>query len=111
MMPYKNFLITLFFLISCSNEVSDSQQNLSELMQPNQNYFISQYDTLTSSINSACGHSILGNTRYEKIVNFLTYMDMIFPSNNHEYTVIQGLGHTTNTFSSEIFKEYLMSIF
>ena len=74
-------------------------------------YFISQYDTLTSSINSDCGHSILGNTRYEKIVNFISYMDMVFPSNNHEYTVIQGLGHTTNTFSSEAFKEYLMSIF
>ena len=44
MMSYKNFLITIFFLASCSNEVSDTQQNLSELMQPNQNYFISQYE-------------------------------------------------------------------
>ena len=52
MMPYKNFLITLFFLASCSNEVSDNQQNLSELMQPNQNYFISQYECSLSQNNN-----------------------------------------------------------
>ena len=52
MMPYKNFLISLFFLASCSNEVSDNQQNLSELMQPNQNYFISQYECTLSQNNN-----------------------------------------------------------
>ena len=52
MMPYKNFLISLFFLASCSKEVSDNQQNLSELMQPNQNYFISQYEcTLSQNLS------------------------------------------------------------
>ena len=52
MMPYKNFLISLFFLASCSNEVSDNQQNLSALMQPNQNYFISQYECTLSQNNN-----------------------------------------------------------
>ena len=52
MMPYKNFLISLFFLASCSNEVSDNQQNLSELMQPNLNYFISQYECTLSQNNN-----------------------------------------------------------
>ena len=52
MMPYKNFLITLFFLASCSKEVSNTQQNLSELMQPNQNYFISQYECTLSKNNN-----------------------------------------------------------
>ena len=52
MMPYKNFLITLFFLASCSKEVSNTQQNLSELMQPNQNYFISQYECTLSQNNN-----------------------------------------------------------
>ena len=52
MMSYKNFLITIFFLASCSNEVSDNQQNLSELMQPNQNYFISQYECTLSQNNN-----------------------------------------------------------
>ena len=52
MMSYKNFLITIFFLVSCSSEVSDNQQNLSELMQPNQNYFISQYECNLSQNNN-----------------------------------------------------------
>ena len=52
MMPYKNFLITLFFLASCSKEVSNTKQNLSELMQPNQNYFISQYECTLSQNNN-----------------------------------------------------------
>ena len=52
MMPYKNFLISLFFLASCNNEVSDNQQNLSELMQTNQNYFISQYECTLSQNNN-----------------------------------------------------------
>ena len=51
-MPYKNFLITLFFLVSCSKEVTNTQQNLSELMQPNQNYFISQYECTLSQSNN-----------------------------------------------------------
>ena len=52
MMPYKNFLISLFFLASCSNEVSENEQNLSELMQPNQNYYISQYECTLSQNNN-----------------------------------------------------------
>ncbi len=52
MMPHKFFLIILFFLASCSNEVSDNQQNLSELMQPNQNFFISQYECSLSKNNN-----------------------------------------------------------
>ena len=52
MMPYKNFLISLFFLFSCSNEVSENEQNLSELMQPNLNYFISQYECTLSQNNN-----------------------------------------------------------
>jgi hypothetical protein len=50
--PYKNFLISLFFLASCSKEISDNQQNLSKLMQPNQNYFISQYESTLSQNNN-----------------------------------------------------------
>ena len=52
MMPYKKFLITLCFLASCSKEISDNQQNLSELMQPNQNYFISQYECTLNQNNN-----------------------------------------------------------
>ena len=75
------------------------------------NYFISEYDTLASSIDSGCEHAILGDNRYEKIVNFMSYMNIVFPNNDHDHTVIPGLGHTSNTFSSNIFKEYLNSIF
>ena len=52
MIKKKNLLIALFFLGSCGNEVSNKQQNLSELMQPNQNYFISQYECSLSKNNN-----------------------------------------------------------
>lgn len=52
MMPYKNLLITLFFFASCSNETTYSQQNLSELIQPNQNFFSSQYECTLSENNN-----------------------------------------------------------
>ena len=52
MIKKKNLLIALFFLGSCGNEVSNKQQNLSELMQPNQNYFISQYECTLSKNNN-----------------------------------------------------------
>ena len=72
---------------------------------------IYEYDTLTSSIDSGCEYAILGDNRYEKIVNFMSYMNLVFPNNDHGHTVIPALGHTSNTFSSNIFKEYLNSIF
>ena len=52
MIKKKNLLIALFFLGSCGNEASNKQQNLSELMQPNQNYFISQYECTLSKNNN-----------------------------------------------------------
>ena len=52
MMPNKNLLIALIFLASCTNEISDKEQNLSELMQPNQNYFSSQYECTLSQNNN-----------------------------------------------------------
>ena len=52
MMPNKILLIALIFLSSCSNEISNKEQNLSELMQPNQNYFSSQYECTLSQNNN-----------------------------------------------------------
>ena len=52
MMKNKILLITLFFLASCSREISDSEQNLSELMQPDQNYYSSQFECTLSQNNN-----------------------------------------------------------
>ena len=55
-------------------------------------------------------------TYYDIQGNEIIYVDqewkyIVFPNNDHDHTVIPGLGHTSNTFSSNIFKEYLNSIF
>jgi len=74
MMPYKNFLISLFFLASCSNEVSDNQQNLSELMQPNQNYFISQYECTLSQ-----------NNNLNDLEQYIPKLSQLLKNHNFEY--------------------------
>ena len=48
---------------------------------------------------------------YEKNMNYKTYMNLVYPSNQHGFTIIPNLGHTTNTYSSNIFKQYLVSVF
>ena len=52
MMQNKNLIIAIFFIGSCSNEVTDNKQNLSELMQPKQNYFSSQYECSLNQNNN-----------------------------------------------------------
>ena len=74
MMSYKNFLITIFFLASCSNEVSDNQQNLSELMQPNQNYFISQYECTLSQ-----------NNNLNDLEQYIPKLSQLLKNHNFEY--------------------------
>jgi len=74
-------------------------------------YFIAEFDTETGDITSGCQYEFLGSNRYEKNMNYMTYMDMAYPENQHGITTIPGLGHTTNTYSSTIFIEYLDSIF
>ena len=74
-------------------------------------YFIAENDTETSGISSGCQYEFLGSNRYEKNINFMSYLDLIFPDNEHELVIIPGLGHTTNTYSSTIFTEYINSIF
>ena len=51
-MKNKILLIVLFFLASCSREISESDQNLSELIQPNQNYYSSQYQCTLNQKNN-----------------------------------------------------------
>ena len=74
-------------------------------------YFIAELDTDSGDITSGCQYEFLGNNRYEKNMNYKTYMDLVYPSNQHGFAIIPNLGHTTNTYSSNIFKQYLRSVF
>ena len=44
-------------------------------------------------------------------MNYKIYMDTVYPYNQHSFTTIPNLGHTTNTYSSPVFIEYLDSMF
>ena len=74
-------------------------------------YFIAELDTETGDITSGCQYQFLGDNRYEKNMNYKTYIDLVYPNNQHGFIVIPNLGHTTNTYSSNTFTEYLGSIF
>ena len=74
-------------------------------------YFIAELDTETGDITSGCQYEFLGNNRYEKNMNYMQYMNVVYPDNQHGLTTIPGLGHTTNTYSSATFIEYINAIF
>ena len=74
-------------------------------------YFTGEFDVNTDNITSGCQNDILGSNRLEKTINFNTYMDMIYPENMHQHTIIPGMTHSTNSFSSDTFRAYLNSIF
>ena len=74
-------------------------------------YFIAELDTDTGDITSGCQYEFLGSNRYEKNMNYKIYMDTVYPYNQHSFTTIPNLGHTTNTYSSAVFIEYLDSMF
>ncbi len=74
-------------------------------------YFIAENDTETTGITSGCQYEVLGSNRYDKNINFMNYLDIHYQNNQHDHSVIPGLGHTTNTYSSETFTNYLNSIF
>ena len=74
-------------------------------------YFIAELDTETGDITSGCQYEFLGNNRYEKNMNYMEYMNVVYPGNQHVLTTIPGLGHTTNTYSSATFIEYINAIF
>ena len=74
-------------------------------------YFIAENDTDADGITSGCHYDVLGNNRYQKNVNFMHYMDTHYPNNMHDHSVIPGLGHTYNTYSSSIFIDYINVVF
>ena len=74
-------------------------------------YFISENDTESDNITPGCQLEILGNNRFEKTINYMTYLNMIYPENKHEHTIIPNLNHSTNSLSSDVFRTYIDSIF
>ena len=74
-------------------------------------YFIAENDIETGDITSGCQYEFLGINRYEKNMNYKNYLDTVYPNNQHLLTTIPGLGHTTSTYSSSIFIEYIELIF
>ena len=74
-------------------------------------YFIGEDDNQTSGITPGCQYEILGTNRYDKNINFNTYMNSIHPSNQHSFNVIPNVGHSTNCYSSPIFLNYINTIF
>ena len=75
-------------------------------------YFIGQNDIETSDMSSGCSYDILGQHRYEKTIWFNNYLDVSYPENQQEYSEVPGVGHNNSgMFTSEIFKNYLRSLF
>ena len=90
---------------------SESSNSKNNFLSNKVDYFIAELDTETGDITSGCQYEFLGNNRYEKNMNYMGYMNMIYPGNQHGFTIIPGLGHTTNTYTSATFIEYIGSIF
>ncbi len=74
MIKKKNLLIALFFLASCSNESSYEQQNLSELIQPDLNYFSSQYDC-----------SLLGANNLNDLEQYIPKLSALLKNHSFKY--------------------------
>ena len=74
-------------------------------------YFIGVNDTDSDGITSGCQYENLGINRFDKNVNYNIYMDSLHENHNHEIVQIENIGHTTNAFSSNIFTEYLNTVF
>ena len=63
-------------------------------------------------MSSGCSYDILGQHRYEKTIWFNNYLDVSYPENQQEYSEVPGVGHNNSgMFTSEIFKNYLRSLF
>ena len=74
-------------------------------------YFIAENDIDLDGITSGCQYETLGANRFEKTVNYITYLDAIYPNNDHSHTIIPNLNHSSNSFSSDVFKNYIDAIF
>ena len=75
-------------------------------------YFIGSNDTQINDMSSGCAYQILGEHRFQKTINFNDYLDISFENNLHQYTVVQGIGHSsTGMFFSNEFKSYINELF
>ena len=75
-------------------------------------YFIGSNDTQINDISSGCAYQILGEHRFQKTINFNDYLNLSFENNLHQYTIVQGIGHSsTGMFSSNEFKSYINELF
>ena len=75
-------------------------------------YFVGENDTNTDNITQGCQYNlVLGINRYDKNINFINYLDGLYPNNKHYLLIIPNIGHSTNAFSSVVFKDYLGSVF
>ena len=100
-----------FDVLSPYMEMVGKENSKNNFISNKVDYFIAELDTETGDITSGCQYEFLGNNRYEKNMNYMEYMNMVYPDNRHGFTTIPGLGHTTNTYSSSIFTNYIDSIF
>ena len=73
-MKNKILLIVLFFLASCSREISENDQNLSELIQPSQNYYSSQYQCTLNQKNNL--------NDLEQYIPTVSYTHLTLPTKN-----------------------------
>jgi len=92
-------------------EIIGKENSKNNFLSNKVDYFIAELDTETGDISSGCQYEFLGNNRYEKNMNYKMFMDIAYPNHQHGFTTIPNLGHTTNTYSSAIFIEYIGSIF
>ncbi len=82
------------------------------IIQNKIHYFIGSNDIQTSDMTSGCGYDIIGEHRLEKTANYNLYMDLSFEENQHTYTIVPGIGHSSNgMLLSEQFKNYINVLF
>ncbi len=92
-------------------EIEGKEKAKNNFLSNKVDYFIGELDIETSGITLGCQYEFLGDNRYEKNSNYKSYLDAAHPGNKHFFTTLPNLGHTTNSYNSPIFIQYLESIF
>jgi len=84
-----------------------------QFVNRNIHYLLGNGDQNDPSLNTSdCGPVLLGSSRYKRGENIYFYMQEKYPSNNHQRTIVEGIGHNGEAmYQSDEFKDLLIEVF